>query len=102
VIHYASDANLDFQDIFNEANQREYYSNKDVSILNLGLLFCHFVHRDAYLTNSYSTSELAGENQEVVTPIILVTKKAMMRPKTNTTMERPNQRSSLRRERSAE
>lgn len=32
VIHYASDPNLDFCHIFNEPNQREFYSNKDVSI----------------------------------------------------------------------
>ena len=33
VIHYASDPNQDFCEIFNEENQREFYSNKDVSIM---------------------------------------------------------------------
>ena len=29
MIHFASDAQQDFLAIFNEENQREYYSNKD-------------------------------------------------------------------------
>ena len=33
VIHYASDAKLDFLDIFNQENQREFYTNDDVSNL---------------------------------------------------------------------
>lgn len=35
VIHYASDPNQDFCEIFNESNQREYYCNKDVSVLKV-------------------------------------------------------------------
>ena len=31
VIHFASDPELDLQDIFNNENQREFYSNLDVS-----------------------------------------------------------------------
>lgn len=32
VIHYASDAKQDLLEMFNQPNQREYYSNKDVSL----------------------------------------------------------------------
>ena len=33
VIHFASDPELDLQDLFNSENQREFYSNLDVSII---------------------------------------------------------------------
>jgi hypothetical protein len=43
VIHYASDAKLDFLDIFNQENQREFYTNEDVSKFHFSNIECDIV-----------------------------------------------------------
>jgi hypothetical protein len=45
VIHFASDPELDLQDIFNFENQREFYSNLDVSSANSLLIICFSMRR---------------------------------------------------------